>query len=100
MSEQLGRAGQEGEGNGSESARRVRGRPGWLEKAQDQKSWFPAQFLVIPGIAFAHCLGWDRLDDLLDQESGIGRSRAQRRERFTPKAHRLVSRRGMPDIGF
>ena len=48
----LGRAAQEGEGNGSESARRVRGRPGWLEKAQDRRKrnrWaYGATRLVAP----------------------------------------------------
>ncbi len=38
-------------------------RLGRLEKAQDQKSWFLAQFLVVLGMMFAHCLGRDRLDD-------------------------------------
>ena len=30
----------------------------------------------------------------------IGRSRTQRRQRFTPKVHRVVSRWSMPDVGF
>src|SRR5215475_2453122 len=50
---------------------------GWLEEAQDQKSRFPAELLVVLGMAFAHCLGWDRLDEFFDQESGISGSRAQ-----------------------
>jgi len=96
----FGRAAQQGEGNRPESARRAGSRPGWLEKAQDQKSWFPAQLLEVLGITFAHCFGWDRLNDFFDQESSIGRSRAQCRERFTPELDWLVSRRGMPDVGF
>ncbi len=75
-------------------------RPGQLEEAQDQKSWFIAEFLVVPGIARAHCFGWDRLDKFLDEESGIGGSRAQSRQRLTPKVHRLVARWGVPDVGF
>src|SRR5580704_13521303 len=82
------------------SVRRAEVRPGQLEKAQDQKSWFLAQFLVVPGIALAHCFGWDRLDKFLDEESGIGGSRAQSRQRFTPEVHRLVARWGVPDVGF
>jgi len=78
----------------------VGSRLGGLEKAQDQESWFPAQFLVILGIPFAHCLGWHRLNDFSDEESGIGRGRAQSRQRFTPKTHRLVSRWHTPDVGF
>lgn len=77
MSERLAGLPCDGGGSGPELARRAGSRPGWLEKAQDQESWFPAQFLVVLRITFAHCLGWDRLDDFLDQESGIGRSRAQ-----------------------
>src|SRR5260221_14498721 len=65
------------EGSGAGSARRAGTGSGWLEKAEDQKSWFLAQFLVVLGIAFAHCFGWDRLDEFFDEESGIGGSRAQ-----------------------
>jgi hypothetical protein len=49
----------------------------WLEKAQDQKPRFLAQLLVVLGIALAHGFGWDRLDKFLDEESSIGRRRAQ-----------------------
>ena len=78
MSERLAGATREGEGNGPVSARSAGSRSGWLEKAQDQKSWFLAQPLVVLGITFAHRFGRDRLNDFLDQESGISRSRAQR----------------------
>ena len=49
----------------------------WLEEAQDQESRFLAESLVVLGVAFAHCFGWDRLDEFLDEEPGIGGSRAQ-----------------------
>ena len=52
-------------------------RSGWLEEAHDQKAWFLAQLLVLLGIAFAHCFGWERLDELFDEESSTGGSRAQ-----------------------
>src|SRR5262249_51988730 len=83
-----------------QSARRAESRSGWFEKAQDQKTGFLAQLLVIPGITFAHCFGGDRLDEFFDEESSIGGRRAQARQRFTPKVHWLVSRWGMPDVGF
>ena len=66
------------EGIGAESVRRAGIWSGWFEKAQDQKSWFLAQLLVVPGIAFAHGFGWDRLDEFFDEESSIGGGRAQR----------------------
>jgi len=34
----------------------------WVKKAQDQESWFPAQLLVVLGVAVAHCFSGDRLD--------------------------------------
>jgi hypothetical protein len=65
------------EGSSSESGRRVGIRRGWLEETQDKKSWFPAQFLVVLGVAFAHCIGWDRLDEFFDEEPSISGRRAQ-----------------------
>ena len=96
----FGWAARESEGSGPESARRAGTQSGWLEKAQDQKSWFLSQFLVVLGKTFPHRFGRDRLNDFLDQESSIGRSRAQCRQRFAPKADWLISRWSMPDVGF
>jgi hypothetical protein len=59
------------------SARKAGIRSGWLEEAQDQKSWLRAQFLVVLGITLTHCLGRDRLDEFFDEEPSIGGSRAQ-----------------------
>src|SRR5215471_5080768 len=82
------------------SIRRAGSWPVRFEKTQDQKSWFLAQLLVVLRIAFTHCFGWDRLDESSDEESSIGGSRTQSRQRLPPKAHRLVPGRGMPDVGF
>ena len=41
-------------GRGAESARSAWIRRGWLENAQDQKSWFLAQSVVVLGITLAH----------------------------------------------
>ena len=62
---------------GAESVRGAGIWSGWFEKAQDQKPRFPAQLLVVVGIAFTHRFGWDRLDEFFDEESSIGGSRAQ-----------------------
>jgi hypothetical protein len=66
-----------GDIRGTGSARKA-GSGGWLEKAQDQESWFFGQLFVVFGIAVAHCFGWDRLDELFDEESGVGGRCAQR----------------------
>jgi len=45
---------------------------GWFDQAEDQEPGLSGQLLVVLGIVLAHGLRRERLDDLLDQEPGVG----------------------------